>query len=74
MKRVFIYKVILVVILLTLALLPLACSSAQLGETAAEGRRRHQRILRVNQSELMSDIDKVLLFDQPSTLTDMRIP
>ncbi len=74
MKRVFIYKLILVAIFCILAFLPLGCSFEQPGETAAEGSRRHERVLRVNQSELMSDIDKVLLLDQPSNLTDKRIP
>jgi hypothetical protein len=74
MKSVFFYKLILAVILFVLVFLPLACSSEQLGETAAEGSRRHKRVLRINQSELMSDIDKALLFDQPSKLTDKRIP
>jgi len=46
----------------------------QPGETVAEGNRRHLRNLRVNQQELMGDIDRVLLFDKPSKLTDKRIP
>jgi hypothetical protein len=74
MKREFIYKLILVAIFCILAFLPLGCSFEQPGETVAEGSRRHERVLRVNQSELMSDIDKVLLLDQPSKLTDKRIP
>ena len=47
---------------------------AQPGETEAEGHRRHLRNLSVNQQEMMADIDKVLLFDKPSKLTDKRIP
>ena len=74
MKSGSIHKVILYVIFCVLAFLPLGCSSAQLGETTAEGSRRHERVLRTNQSEMMSDIDKVLLLDQPSKLTDKRIP
>ncbi|MCX5636875.1 MAG: hypothetical protein NTX52_04170 [Planctomycetota bacterium] len=73
-KSVSVCKVILAVIFCVLAFLPLGCASEQLGETTAEGSRRHQRVLRINQSELMSDIDRVLLFDQPSKLTDKRIP
>jgi hypothetical protein len=46
----------------------------QPGETAAEGHRRHLRNLRVNQQELMQDVDKVMLSDQPSKLTDKNIP
>jgi len=51
------------------------CSSyEQLGETAAEGRIRHQRFLRINRQEMMGDIDRALLLDKPSKLTDKRIP
>ena len=45
----------------------------QSGETALEGRRRHLRNLSVNRQNLMSDVDKALLFDKPSKLTDKRI-
>ena len=47
---------------------------AQLGETEAEGRRRHLRNERINQQEMMRDLDMVLLLDRPSKLTDKRIP
>ena len=67
--------VILVVALLVLVFMPFGCSSfSQPGETAAEGHRRHQRVARINQQELMQDIDTVLLIDEPSKLTDKRIP
>ncbi len=46
----------------------------QPGETAAEGRRRHLRNQRINQQGLNSDIDTFLLADQPSKLSDKRIP
>lgn len=49
-------------------------SLEQPGETATEGHRRHRRNLTINQQSLMSDIDRVLLFDKPSKLTDRRIP
>ena len=67
--------VALTVILGALVSLACGCSSyEQPGETAAEGRRRHERVARINQQELMADIDKVLLLDKPSRLTDKRIP
>jgi len=47
---------------------------AQLGETEQEGRRRHQRAMRINQQELMADIDRFFMLDEPSKLTDKRIP
>ena len=70
-----VFKVILAVILLVLVFVPFGCSSfSQPGETAAEGHRRHQRMARINQQELMADIDTVLMLDEPSKLTDKRIP
>ena len=67
-------KVILVVALLVLVFMPFGCSSfSQPGETAAEGHRRHHRVARINQQEMIADIDKVLLLDKPSKLTDRRI-
>jgi hypothetical protein len=67
-------KVILPVILLVLVFIAFGCSSSQPGETAAEGQRRHRRMVRINQQEMMSDIDTVLMLDEPSKLTDKRIP
>ena len=67
-------KIVLAVILAGLTLLHLGCAMDQLGETEAEGNRRHRRVLRTNRQELMADIDRVLLLDKPSRLTDKRIP
>jgi len=72
MKGSFLYKAILVFVFCVLVFL--LCSCSQPGETTAEGGRRHERVLRINRSELMSDIDRLLLLDQPSSLTDKRIP
>ncbi len=75
MKSVSVCKVILVVVLCALFLMPLGCiSSNQLGETTAEGHRRHKRTLRINNQEMMSDLDTFMLLDKPSKLTDKRIP
>lgn len=67
-------KVTLVILLSILIFLPCGCSPKQMGETAAEGHRRHRRNLRLNQQEMMEDIDMVLLLDKPMKLTDKRIP
>ena len=67
-------KVILSVILWALVFVPFGCVSWQPGETAAESQRRHKRVLRINRQEMMADVDKVLLLDKPSKLTDKRIP
>ena len=75
MKNVSVCKVILVVVLCVLFLVPLGCRSYdQLGETTAEGRRRHKRALRINQQEMMADLDMLMLLDKPSKLTNKRIP
>ena len=71
---VFVCRVILGVVLSALVFLPSGCAWDQQGETVAEGRRRHQRVRRINQQELMADLDKVMLYDKPSRLTDKRIP
>jgi hypothetical protein len=67
-------KVILVIFLSVLFLMPLGCSMEQLGESSAEGNRRHIRILRLSQPELVTDIDQVLFLDRPNRLTERRIP
>jgi hypothetical protein len=71
MKNASACKVILVIVYC--ALIFLLCGCGQLGETEAEGHRRHLRNIRLNQQELMEDIDKAFLIDKPSKLTDKRI-
>lgn len=65
-------KVILVAFLSILFLLPSGC--AQMGETAPEANRRHLRILRLYEPELVTDLDQMLFFDRPNRLTERRIP
>ncbi len=68
-------RFILSAILCALVFWPCSCRSYdQLGETTAEGHRRHKRVLRLNRQEMMADIDRVFLLDEPSKLTDKRIP
>jgi hypothetical protein len=75
MKSASLYRVILVVVLCALFSVPLGCRSYdQMGETAAEGHRRHKRALRINRQEMMRDLDALMLVDRPSKLTDKRIP
>src|SRR4030042_5712961 len=47
---------------------------AQPGEITAKGNRRHLRNLSINQQNLNADIDRALLMDKPSSLSDKRIP
>jgi len=66
---------LLVVMLLLLVVLSTGCGFFnQPGKTSAEVNRDHARTLRINQQEMMTDIDKVLLVDKPSKLTDKRLP
>ena len=68
-------RVVLAIVLFVFVFLPFGCRSyEQPGETAAEGRRRHQRALRINQQQMMADLDTLMLLDKPSKLTDKRIP
>lgn len=74
MKSVSLSKFVLALVLAVLALAPFGCNTAQLGETEADGARRHRRVHRINKSEFWADVDRVLLLDEPSRLTDKRIP
>lgn len=62
------------VLMCTLVTWLAGCGSGQPGETRAEVSRRHDRIQRLNASMMRSDMDKALLLDRPSRLTDKRIP
>lgn len=83
MKKVSI-SVVLMVMLCALILSLSGCSwcpapfgskgCEQLGETKAEGHRRHLRNARINHQQMNSDIDRVMLFDKPVKTTPMRIP
>jgi hypothetical protein len=65
---------ILGVLLCALALWLGGCGYfAQPGETLAEGHRRHLRNLSINQLNLMRDVDRALLIDEPSKLSSRRI-
>ncbi|MCK4752369.1 MAG: hypothetical protein KAS75_02910 [Planctomycetes bacterium] len=70
-----IYKVVLGIVLCGMLLSLTGCRfMTQPGETAAEGHRRHIRNVRINQQEMIRDIDKVLLMDEPSRSMDRRLP
>jgi hypothetical protein len=49
-------------------------SYAQPGETALERKVRHNRLLRANYYQMVEDIDKLLMLDKPSTLSDKHMP
>lgn len=63
------------VVLLTLATMSTGCGLLDhQGKTADEVNRDHMRMLRVNQQELMSDVDRAMLWDKPSKLTEKQLP
>jgi hypothetical protein len=66
---------LLAVLLLTLAIFASGCGFFNHpGKTPAEVHREHVRMLRVNQQELVRDVDRTMHFDQPSKLSDMKMP
>lgn len=71
---VYVCNVILVIAVLFLVFVLSGCTFTQPGETLAEGQRRHLRTIRINEQEMMSDIDTTLMLDRPSRLDDRRIP
>lgn len=66
---------ILTATLCVLVLLLAGCCGyfSQPGETEAEGHMRHLRNLRINQQELIGDIDRALLMDEPAKSTPIKI-
>jgi len=67
---------ILLVMLLGIVLCVAGCSSSTIigqGETAAEGHRRHLRQAEITRQQIVDDIDAVLLTDQPTKLSDIRV-
>jgi len=67
-------RLLAVVALCLLGMALSGCSWNHPGETAREVNRKHDRVLRLNNQMMLSDIDRVLRLDQPSHLTDRRIP
>ena len=77
------FNAIIVTVALSLVVLASGCSCpipiggkgcAQLGETEAQGQRRHLRNARINHAQMLADLDTFWLYDEPSTLTEYSIP
>jgi len=65
----------LTILLLAIILFSTGCGFFnQPGKTAQEVHREHLRILRVNNQQMMWDVDRLLGFDQPSKLTERKLP
>ena len=68
-------QVVLTVLLLAIAVFATGCGFFnQPGMTAQEVNREHLRILRINNEQMMRDIDRVLGLDKPSMLSEMHQP
>jgi hypothetical protein len=65
-------SVVLVIIVCSLVFGLSGC--ARLGETKAEARIRHKRVARIRKQQLRADIDTVMLYDEPSKLTEKKLP
>ena len=66
---------LLVVLLLSLVVLSTGCGLFnEPGKTPAQVNRDHIRTLRINQQEMMADIDRTLDLDKPSKSSDKRLP
>ena len=59
--------------LLSIALVAGGCGSCT-GETVAERGLRHRRVFRVNNNQIMDDIDRILMLDKPHGLSKYRLP
>ncbi|OHB64531.1 MAG: hypothetical protein A2Y77_07960 [Planctomycetes bacterium RBG_13_62_9] len=67
-------RLLAAMVLCILAMVLSGCSWQHPGETVSEVNRRHERVLRLNNQMMLSDLDRVLMLDRPSRLTDRRIP
>jgi hypothetical protein len=68
-------RLILTILLSAIILFSTGCAFfSQPGKTAQEVHREHLRVLRVNNQQMMRDIDRLLGFDQPSKLSDRELP
>ncbi len=67
----FVCKGILGILLCVLAFWLGGCR--QMGESKTEESVRHQRNTSIKQQELSDDVDKALLMDKPSKLTEMKM-
>jgi hypothetical protein len=66
---------LIVIVALVMTVVGSGCGPwASPGETGAEANRRRERTLRVNNSEMWSDIDDFLMLDEPSRLTERDLP
>jgi hypothetical protein len=66
---------VLITMLLGLMLSLTGCQFwAQPGKTAQEGTREQIRTLKVNNREMMQDLNHALLLNEPSKLNEMSIP
>jgi len=66
-------KLLILTIFLVVIFCALGCGIHGQGETAAEGSRRHQRVIDTSVQQLADDVDSVLMLDRPSRLSETRV-
>jgi hypothetical protein len=69
-----VFRLILLIVFCSVILSLAGCEGAQPGRTAAEVEQGRIRKKRIEEEQLREDIDKVLLTDKPSRLSDKRVP
>ena len=74
MKSGSVIRRVIVVLVLGAMVLCFAGCGAQMGETLAEGSRRHQRNQRLSWQGFAEDVDYFWLLDEPTKLNERRIP
>jgi len=72
--NVYVFRLILLIVFCWVILFWAGCEGAQPGRTAAEVEQARIRKSRIEEQQLREDIDKVLLTDKPSRLSDKRAP
>ena len=69
-----VFRLILLIVFCSFILFIAGCKGAQPGRTAAEVEQDRIRKKRIEGQQLREEIDKVLLTDKPSRLSDKRVP
>ena len=64
----------LLLLLVSFALTLGGCAKEQMGETVAEGHRRHVRLMRLQKQQMVEDIDAFFMLERPTRTCERTIP
>ncbi|MBN1795393.1 MAG: hypothetical protein JW804_01855 [Sedimentisphaerales bacterium] len=73
MKRTLI-SVTLFLLLVSFAISMSGCAKEQMGETVAEGHRRHVRLMRLQRQQMWEDIDAFLMLERATRTCERSVP